>query len=162
MRRATHADVSAVAALEAVAFGDPWSPDAFRSLVHNPAVHFVVAHTVEGAFAGYLVAWFAADQAEIANVAVAPALRGRGVGAQLLDRALAEGERRGTVSCFLEVRESNHAAQRLYASRAFAPVGRRPRYYQNPVEDALVLRCELAAARAAAAARTLADAPLPA
>ena len=156
LRRATHADVADVAALEQVAFGDPWSADAFRSLVYNPAVHFLVARTSEGTLAGYLVAWFAADQAEIANVAVAPALRGRGVGARLLDAALAEGERRGTVSCFLEVRESNHAAQRLYASRAFTAVGRRRRYYRNPVEDALVLRCELAAARAAAlaAART--------
>jgi ribosomal-protein-alanine N-acetyltransferase len=165
LRRATHADVAAVAALEAVAFGDPWSAESFASLVHNPAVLFLVATaTGDATLAGYLVAWFAADQAEIANLAVAPAQRGRGVGARLLDGALAEGERRGTVACFLEVRASNVAAQRLYASRAFAAVGRRPRYYRNPTEDALVLRCEMHAARAAAVAREAtraAEAPPP-
>jgi ribosomal-protein-alanine N-acetyltransferase len=153
LRRATHADVAAVAALEAVAFGDPWSADAFRALVHNPAVLFLVA-TGRPTARRPATSW--PGSRPIRRRSPTSRSRRRCVaaasGARLLDAALAEGERRGTVACFLEVRASNVAAQRLYASRAFAPVGKRPRYYRNPTEDALVLRCQLPEARAAAAA----------
>jgi ribosomal-protein-alanine N-acetyltransferase len=86
------------------------------------------------------VAWFAADEGEIANLAVREPTRRRGIGAALLDAALAEGTRRGAANMYLEVRESNEAARRLYASRGFEEIGRRRRYYRHPVEDAIVLR----------------------
>lgn len=139
LRAATRDDVAAVAAIELASFSDPWSVRAFADLLDAPAVRFLVA-TADGAVVGYLVAVFAADEAEIANVAVDPACRGRGIGARLLDEALAEGGRRGTAQMYLEVRASNVAAQRLYASRGFEGVGRRKRYYERPPEDALVLR----------------------
>ena len=90
--------------------------------------------------AGYVVAWFVADEGEIANLAVDPAGWGTGVGRALLDAALAEGERRGAAAVYLEVRDSNDRARRLYRSRDFEEVGRRRGYYQRPVEDAIVLR----------------------
>lgn len=138
LRPATHGDLDAVAAVERASFSDPWSRNAFAGLLANPAVLFLVAHA-GGALVGYVVAWFAADESEIANVAVAPAARGRGVGARLLDAALAEAARRGAATTYLEVRESNGAARALYASRGFGELGRRRRYYRHPVEDALVL-----------------------
>ena len=148
--RTAHADdLDAVTAIEQSAFSDPWSRHAFATLVGNPAVLFLVARGSEpaprgavpgdGPLLGYVVAWFAADESEIANIAVAPAARGRGVGAMLLDAALAEAVRRGAATTYLEVRESNAAARRLYASRGFRELGRRRRYYRAPVEDALVL-----------------------
>ena len=90
--------------------------------------------------AGYVVAWFAADEGEIANLAVREPTRRRGIGAALLDAALVEAGRRGAVNMYLEVRESNEAARALYASRGFEEVGRRRGYYHRPVEDAVVLR----------------------
>ncbi len=138
VRPAVAADLAAVAAIEQAAFTDPWSPSSFRALLGNPAVSFSVAEC-DGAAVGYSVAWFAADEAELANIAVGAPARGRGVGALLLDAVLAEAAHRGASTVYLEVRESNAAARRLYASRHFAPVGRRRRYYRNPVEDALVL-----------------------
>src|SRR5207253_2646093 len=90
---------------------------------------------------GYVVAWFAADEGEIANLAVDPPARGRGLGAALLDAALAEASGRGVTAVYLEVRESNATARRLYASRGFVEVGRRRGYYRKPPEDAIVLRC---------------------
>jgi ribosomal-protein-alanine N-acetyltransferase len=86
------------------------------------------------------VAWFVTDEGEIANLAVDPARWGGGVGKILLDAALAEGARRGAESVYLEVRESNARARRLYASRGFEEVGRRKGYYRRPAEDAIVLR----------------------
>lgn len=138
LRPATPADVDEVAAIEQESFSDPWSRKAFAGLLDNPAVLFLVARA-DDAVLGYVIAWFAADEAEIANIAVAPAARGRGAGAVLLDAALDEAAWRGAATTYLEVRESNAAARRLYASRDFAELGRRRRYYRNPTEDALVL-----------------------
>jgi ribosomal-protein-alanine N-acetyltransferase len=144
VRAATLPDVEAVARIEQASFGDPWSRAAFVSLVGNPAVYFIVAELTPSPLgvgvAGYLIAWFVLDEAEIANVAVSSALRGHGVGGRLLDVALAEARHRGVERTFLEVRASNTAAQALYASRGFAAIGRRRNYYLHPVEDALVLR----------------------
>jgi ribosomal-protein-alanine N-acetyltransferase len=137
--------------IEAQAFTDPWSRASFASLLGSPHVVFLVAEQstapafsdapgARGEVAGYVVAWTVADEAEIANVAVAPSLRGRGFGGRLLDAALHEVERRGAGAVFLEVRESNVAARALYAARRFVEVGRRRAYYRRPQEDALVLR----------------------
>ena len=85
------------------------------------------------------------DQGEILNLGVLLTARRRGIGSALVRRMLADFSRRGVVSAFLEVRESNLPAQRLYESFGFTAVGRRPRYYQRPMEDAVVLRAAISA-----------------
>ena len=136
--------MDAIHAIEQASFADPWTRRSFVSLLSEPAVYFHVAAGAGGTIAGYVVAWCVVDEAEIANVAVAPEARGRGVGAALLDAALAHAAGRGCLAAYLEVRESNAAARALYASRGFGAVGRRRGYYRHPVEDALVLRCAIA------------------
>lgn len=144
IRRARREDVDAVAAMERRAFSDPWSANSFRALFGNPIVHFAVAEeTLTKRVVGYVIAWFAADEAEIANLAVADDARRSGVGARLLDNALAVATERRCRVVFLEVRDSNAAARALYASRRFDVVGRRSRYYRKPVEDALILKRDL-------------------
>jgi [ribosomal protein S18]-alanine N-acetyltransferase len=134
-------DLAQVAALEIAAFSDPWSLASFETVLAEPAVFFGVARDADGeGILGYVVAWFAADEGEIANLAVREPTRRRGIGAGLLDAALLEAVRRGAVAIYLEVRESNEAARALYASRGFEEVGRRPKYYRKPAEDAIVLR----------------------
>ena len=149
LRRATADDLDEIEAIERLAFSDPWSRESFAQLLENPQVRFAVAERALArgrAVAGYAVAWFVVDQAEIANIAVAPSARRRGIGARLLDDALAEAARHRCSAVFLEVRSSNAAAQALYASRGFHAVGRRRNYYRHPVEDAIVLRHDVAAA----------------
>lgn len=157
LRAAEFADLDAVAAIESASFSDPWSRASFASLIGNGQVYFAVVDRRHpgngGGVAGYVVVWLAADECEIANLAVAPAARGQGLGARLLDAALDAARGRGAAVAYLEVRESNHAARALYASRAFAPVGRRRNYYRRPLEDALVLRRELTRADGDAARR---------
>lgn len=139
-------DVPAIVDIERRAFSDPWSARAFRDALEHPAVFFACARTRGDAVSGgdevtgYVVAWFVADEGEIANLAVDPSGWGSGIGKALLDAALEEGERRGTAAVYLEVRDSNDRARRLYRSRRFEEVGRRRDYYQRPVEDAIVLR----------------------
>lgn len=137
---AVERDVAAIAEIESKAFSDPWSSASFHSVLAETAAYMAVARDAEAVLLGYVVAWFAADEGEIANLAVREPGRRRGIGAALLDGALAEGARRGAANMYLEVRESNDAARRLYASRGFEEVGRRKKYYRQPVEDAVVLR----------------------
>jgi [ribosomal protein S18]-alanine N-acetyltransferase len=158
IRDAEAADLDAVLAIERGAFSDPWSRSSFAQLVGRTDAMFAVAviHDTpadggaspddeRGVVAGYVVAWFVVDEAEIANIAVAGDQRRRGVGAALLDAALAAAVGRGARRLYLEVRDSNHAARDLYATRGFTQVGRRRRYYRRPVEDALVMSCDLRA-----------------
>jgi [ribosomal protein S18]-alanine N-acetyltransferase len=141
---AVEADLPEVVAMERACYSDPWAASSFAGLPDHPAVHFAVARTeARGAVAGYVVAWFVADEGELANLAVAPAVRRRGVGLALLDSVLRAATARDIGTLFLEVRESNAAARKLYASRDFEEVGRRKGYYRSPQEDALILRCTL-------------------
>ena len=133
----------AVHAIEQAAFSDPWSARDFRECVASEVV-FLVAAAPEG-IAGYVIAQDAADEGEILNLAVAPARHRGGVGRALVKRALATLAGRGAHRVFLEVRQSNAAARALYASLGFQEVGRRPRYYRRPVEDAIVLRAAIPA-----------------
>ena len=143
LRPAEVNDLDAVVAIERRSFTDPpWSRASFTALVNSPRAFFTVACAL-ATVVGYVVAWLVGDEAEVANLAVAPEWRGRGVGAALLDAALDEARRGGAHVAHLEVRDSNVPARALYGSRGFTPVGRRRRYYQAPVEDAVLLRCDL-------------------
>ena len=143
VRRAVAGDLYEVAALERRCFSDPWSAMAFASLPQNPAVYFGVArHGVGGPLAGYVIAWRVLDEGEVANLAVEPSARRVGVGSQLLDEMLTDARQQLVKRIYLEVRESNAAARRLYATRGFKEVGRRRKYYRSPEEDALILQRE--------------------
>ena len=134
-------DLPAIAAIERRAFADPWSAESFAEMIGRESVWFAVARESAGApVLGYVVAIFAADEGEIGNLAVDDAARGRGIGAMLVQRVLDEATQRAVATVYLEVRESNAGARRLYDRCGFGEVGRRRGYYQRPVEDALVLR----------------------
>ncbi len=143
LSRATRADLPEVTALEKVCYGDPWPDSAFASLPDNSRVYFAVARDEAGRVAGYVVAWFVVHEGELANLAVAPDQRRKGIARTLLDAMLNDATGRGVSEVYLEVRESNLAARHLYASRGFQEVGRRRRYYRTPEEDALILRLTL-------------------
>jgi len=135
--------VAPVAAIERAVFSDPWSANDFTECLAAGAP-FLVA-VVGRAIAGYAVAHFAADEGEILNLGVAPAHRGKGVGRALVRGMLAALRERGVQTVYLEVRESNAVARRLYESLGFREVARRARYYRRPVEDAVILRAAVLA-----------------
>lgn len=140
IRDMQRADVLAVAAIERESFSDAWTPSAFEDLLGREYARLRVALDAQGAVSGYCVLLRAADEGEIANICTAPGVRGSGVGGRLLDDALAAADLNGVESVYLEVRTSNVVARALYESRGFGMVGRRRSYYQQPTEDALVLR----------------------
>jgi ribosomal-protein-alanine N-acetyltransferase len=74
------------------------------------------------------------------QIAVSASFRRRGIGDILLERLIADARTRGAASIFLEVRSQNAPAIAMYEKRGFQRVGKRPKYYDSPVEDALILR----------------------
>ena len=141
IRRGLADDLPAVAAIEQSSFADPWSERSFEELLRSPAAIFLVAtHADSETVSGYVIAIAVTDQAEILNLAVVVSARRHGLGGALLDAAIEAVSERGAREIFLDVRESNKPALGLYRSRGFAALGRRGKYYRNPVEDALVLR----------------------
>ena len=93
--------------------------------------------------AGFLVARRLSSELEILNFAVESEWRRCGIGAALLTEALQWAETLQATQAILEVRASNLAALRFYERHKFEVVGRRPRYYTAPVEDALLLTAPL-------------------
>ncbi|HEX6575475.1 MAG TPA: ribosomal protein S18-alanine N-acetyltransferase [Gemmatimonadaceae bacterium] len=139
IRAASSADMLSVGLIERESFADPWGSREFSSALASPNTIFLIAHDSAGIVVGYVIAISAADEAEILNLAVRPAQRGHGIGARLLDTAIAKVKELGAEQVYLEVRESNEPAKVLYKSRGFDEVSRRRRYYRDPVEDALIL-----------------------
>jgi [ribosomal protein S18]-alanine N-acetyltransferase len=89
---------------------------------------------------GFIIGRGAAGEWEIENIAITEAARRRGLGTRLLGEFLHHIRNNGAVGVFLEVRESNLAARKLYEKWAFIEAGRRQSYYQDPPEDALLLK----------------------
>lgn len=139
IRRMTLDDLPAVVALDQMSFSLPWPERSFRfELTDNTASRCWVAEA-DGEIVGMLVAWLLVDEAHIATLAVHPAHRRRGIARKLLSHALRSMAEEGAVTSFLEVRESNTAAQELYRQFGYEVVGRRKRYYKDTDEDAILM-----------------------
>ena len=133
-------DLASVLEVERECFTMPWKESTFRGLMKRSDSDLLVAETADGRVVGYAACWTVIDQSELGNVAVSESARGMGIGGALVDAVVERIQARGSCECYLEVRESNEAAQSLYRQRGFVTVGRRPRYYSLPTEDALVMR----------------------
>ena len=132
-------DLDQVHAIDQISFSLPWPKRAFRyELLHNPKSLLWVAelgHKVVGA----IVVWIILDEAHISTLAVLPEHRRQGYAQKLVIQALTSALEYGAQHATLEVRVSNAAAQNLYRGFGFEIVGRRPRYYQDNREDALIM-----------------------
>ena len=137
----TQAHVAQIAQLEKVCFSDPWSERSVASELHNPLSHWLVALDGE-TVAGYVGSQSVMGEADMMNIAVAPEFRRRGIAERLVLALISDLKERDVQCLTLEVRASNLPAQALYGKLGFSAVGRRPGYYRNPREDALILRKE--------------------
>ncbi|HXN99428.1 MAG TPA: ribosomal protein S18-alanine N-acetyltransferase [Candidatus Acidoferrales bacterium] len=98
----------------------------------------------ESGVVGFLVGRRVVNEIEILNFAVSPEARAHGIGTLLLQEAIRWGTEFGAVQAILEVRASNASALRFYERHNFQVIGRRARYYNEPKEDALLLKAKLA------------------
>ena len=138
IRRMCEADLDQVTALEQEIFSDPWTRGDFAAEISAQGHCYLVVEE-EGEILGYCGYWGVAGEAQIFNVAVRPASRGRGSGRQMMEALMNQGKEDGLTEFTLEVRISNEPAIRLYHGLGFQDVGIRKRFYQKPVEDALLM-----------------------
>jgi ribosomal-protein-alanine N-acetyltransferase len=129
-----------VAELERLCFGEPWPESALRDILANPAVTAWVLESSSSRPHAYLLFQETGAEAEILRIGTLPEHRGQGAGLRLLRVFQAWCRQRGVGRVFLEVRENNHAARRLYDRGGFTVAGRRKGYYSTPPADALVLQ----------------------
>jgi ribosomal-protein-alanine N-acetyltransferase len=141
LQRMAEAHVSQIAELEKLCFSAPWSRNSVASELNNPLSLWLVA-TDGDTVAGYIGSQSVMGEADMMNVAVHPDYRRKGIGKQLVEALVASLKDNGVYSLTLEVRASNEPAISLYDQLGFAQVGRRPNYYRDPREDALILRKE--------------------
>lgn len=137
--------VAQIAALERACFSMPWSENSVRSELDNALSLWLVAEE-NGQVLGYVGSQTVLGESDMLNLAVDTECRRRGIGRQLV-LALCDALQRKqqATQLTLEVRASNEAARQLYQSLGFELVGKRPRYYTKPVEDAELYRKELSA-----------------
>jgi len=146
IRQMREDDIAAVHRIECECSSTPWPLASLRfELTESPASRLYVAEGGSGEIAGYIAVWIVADEMQINNLGVARSWRRRGVASFLLEFAIDQARRSGAVSATLEVRCSNTAAAALYGKHGFGEAGRRRDYYQNPIEDGIILSRSLRA-----------------
>ena len=136
IRSAVLDDVAALLAIEQEAANAAhWTREQYAGLVESGIV--LVAEE-RGNISGFVCAKAVAGDWEIENMVVAKQGRRRGIGSGLLDELLRRARSQSGAAVWLEVRESNQAARRLYQKHEFRERGRRRGYYREPVEDAVL------------------------
>ena len=139
-RLARTRDLDSVLAVVEASFLNGWTRAMFvRELDRPDMAHLFVLRGPGDAIAGYCSVWLVCDELHINALAIDPARRWQGAAMALLGHALDEGRRLGA----LEVRRSNRAARQLYESSGFTVREVRPRYYLQPVDDALIMQRRL-------------------
>ncbi len=139
IRRMQEMDLDAVHAIDQLSFSAPWSRRSYENELNDRRLSRSWVAVLGGSIIGAIVAWLLVDELHIVTLSVHPQHRRRGVARSLLRTALAEARQRGAVSAALEVRAGNRPAQELYRDFGFKIVGRRPNYYQDNGEDALLM-----------------------
>ena len=137
------ADINPILEIEKHSFSWPWKRLSFvGELASKQACSFTVKRTHSGdghKVIGYVFCRLFDRELHILRIAVEPNWRGRGIGSWLLRRCFSSASEKGATRAFLEVRPSNQSAIALYRKQGFREIGRRPNYYTDTREDALVL-----------------------
>jgi len=142
IRNISPPDLPQILEIENACFPSPWSLESFKAELKKEYSMTVCA--VDGdQIAGFLIAWLLFDEIHIANLAVHPKQRRRGIGELLVQYLLDRSEGYNWIA--LEVRESNRSAKKLYEKLGFRRKGIRRNYYVNEIEDAIIMQKDLKA-----------------
>ncbi|HBB27811.1 MAG TPA: ribosomal-protein-alanine N-acetyltransferase [Clostridiales bacterium] len=142
IREVKHEDLDDILEIENASFSVPWSRKAFESeLLNNMALYICLE--CDDKVVAYVGIWKIYDEGHITNVAVLPNYRGLGLSKLLLNYLFDVCNKNDIFRLTLEVRESNAVAIKLYEQLGFINTGKRPKYYSNPIEDAIIMWKEL-------------------
>ncbi len=149
IRHMEESDIPAVLVVEQENFSIPWSEKSFRDMLQRPEALFLVAErtgpeggagTPDDGVLGYAGAITAGEEGDVTNIAVLGREKQKGIATVLLKHLIRETITAGVQDLYLEVREHNTPALRLYEAAGFVPVGRRKGYYDRPKEDAVLMK----------------------
>ena len=136
-------ELEPILAIEQRSFRWPWGRLSFEGeLSCQNAANFILKSSESGTaeqVIAYAFVRLVADELHLLKIAVSPAWRGKGIARQLLERCFQTGIEKGATSVHLEVRPSNSPAVELYLNLGFEVIGRRPKYYEDTKEDALLM-----------------------
>jgi ribosomal-protein-alanine N-acetyltransferase len=141
IRRALTSDICEICQIEKEIFRDPWSEESVRATISTEGAMCYVALR-DGKIAAYILGRVIVPEGELYRIATREEYRRRGIGYRLLDYCVKCEAQGGLESLFLEVREHNEPAIKLYSSYGFVPVGLRKNYYKDPTENALIMMYE--------------------
>ena len=141
-RRMTEADIEQVLKIEYAAYSHPWTRGIFLDGLKSYDCWLMFDGSQQ---VGHGVIQVIIDEAHLLNITVKPESQGGGLGLSLLEHLMQRAAELGAGECFLEVRDSNRSAYRLYERYGFNEIGRRRDYYPavGGREDALVMACTL-------------------
>ena len=144
LNKASDSDCIKIANLESQVFSDPWSESSVLDNAHSDNYLIMCAKEDEDLL-GYVIYMLLGEEAELLRIAVKEEARNRGIASQLLDIMVGRiaDEAKEVKSLFLEVRENNVAARKLYEKTGFGEVGMRKNYYSNPTENAIIYKMEI-------------------
>lgn len=132
-------DVDQVSQLEEKTFSMPWHKESFLEMIRDDTSVYVVADD-EGKIAGTCGIITCVGEGDISNVAVDEAYRRQGIAYEMVATCMKMASDMLKVEEFtLEVRRSNAPAIALYEKLGFVSEGIRPRFYEKPVEDAVIM-----------------------
>ena len=155
-REMVRSDMLEVVRVENSCYDFPWSEKIFidchnagylcfvvEESAINPSTHNLPAATFSGRLFGHGILMMGPGEAHILNICIEQSMRRRGVARMLLQHLIDTARRNAAKEVFLEVRESNKAAMRLYESIGFNQIAVRSRYYNSNVtvcgrEDAML------------------------
>lgn len=141
IRPATPADLAAILALEqSASTAAHWSVEQYRAALSAADSRVALILEEDSQVLGFLIARAIGNEWELENIVVAATVQRRGLATQLIDELLNLASARHAATIFLEVRDSNLPARRLYEKRGFLECARRSHYYSDPQEDAVVYR----------------------
>lgn len=137
-------DLLSVASLEAELFSDGWSMESLRNSLLQSNVKMIVASLKEtDSVVGYHIFYTALDEGDVARIAVNLSCRRMGIADDLLEYIWSYAKQHGIMRVLLEVRESNKPAISLYRKHGFESLGIRRNYYQNPLEDGVIMEKQI-------------------
>ena len=125
--------------IEKKAFASHWNKQTFVDELSAENGYYIVAKE-DGKILGYTGFRYVLDEAHITTLAVHHKHRKKGIGGKLIEKLINDARERGLKKLYLEVRQSNVPAQKIYKKHGFKVLDRRREYYQHPVEDALVMQ----------------------
>lgn len=138
VRELREEDIPELSRIEAESFSMPWSAAAFRNLLLQSYCTYFVA-LADGHVAGCCGYTDTCHEANIDNVVVAAEYRNHGIAQTMLQKLMEQGQSSGIEAYTLEVRVSNLTAIHIYEKFGFHSEGIRPRFYEKPVEDAIIM-----------------------